>query len=238
LAKWSTAERVVFEQTIYDKLTENLGELKETGRKADSTDSWSYDYRNYSAPKVRKIHLGGVVLKTPKMRVSTCGIHPAYDYDIPRFALEWLEWEDKTMLIVDLHPSRDIVLYPDYVEKYLKPLYPIAKKALEIPGTSIERSIPTPRSYPLSAQYSRYAISGEYALEQTEQAWHLALKYLDVWLEDWKKGKAITDPEEKKMNKRRLEMMSESYRTLDPGARLWIRLGGEKLAKEMQEFSW
>jgi hypothetical protein len=133
------------------------------------------------------------------MQVSTCGIHPAYDYDIPRFALEWLERKDHTMLIVDLHPVKDIVLYPDYVEKYLKPLHPIVNKALEIPGTEKEIRIPTPRSYPMTAQYSRYALHGKYAIEQTEQAWDLALKYLDVWLEDWKKGEPITDPEDRRL---------------------------------------
>ena len=240
MAKWSTAERVVFEQTVLDKIEAVVGKLNETGKKADSKNSWAYDYRNYSAPKIRKVHIGGVTLRppAPKMQVSTCGIHPAYEYDIPRFALEWLERQEHTMFIVDLHPVKDIILYPDYVEKYLAPLHPIFNKSLEIPGTKTDLTAPSPRQYPMADQYSRYAIHGEYVPEQTEQAWDLALKFLDVWLEDWKKGEPLKDSEEKKLNERRFEAMSELYRTLDPGARFWIRLGGEKLAKEMQGFSW
>lgn len=240
MEKWSTAERINFEQSIYDKIKNVVGNLKETGRKAESKPVSMYDYRNYSAPKIRKVHLGGVAVRppAPKMQVSTCGIHPDFNYDIPRFALEWLERKDATMLIVDLHPARDIVLYPDYVEKYLEPLYLLRNKSLEIPGTSRETSITTVRDYPLAVQYSRYSVHGDYPLEQTEKAWDLALKYLDVWLEAWKKAQPITHPEEKKHLQKRLEMMSEAYRRLDPGARFWIRIGGEKLAKEMQGFSW
>ncbi len=230
----------MFEETFYDKINSVVGDLEETERIADSKESCSYEYRNYSGPKIRKLHLGGVVFRppAPEVRTSTCGIHPAYDYDFPRFGCLWSERKDKTLLIVDLHPVRDIVLYPDYVEKYLKPLHPLAKDALEIPGMEKEVRMPHPRSYWLSAQFSKYFIRGRFPVEQTGKAWDLALKYFDVWLEGWKKGEPIQDPEEKKMNQKRLEMMSEAYRILDPGARLWISVGGEQLAKEMQEFSW
>jgi len=58
--------------------------------------------------------------------------YPADDYDLPIFGSDIMEKKEQATLILDLHPLADLVLIPEYRERYLDPVASIWKKHMEL----------------------------------------------------------------------------------------------------------
>jgi hypothetical protein len=211
----------------------------------DTQSAWDFNtpmatgyYRPYvikGSDKVEKIVIGELhYLK----RAKYCALNltASDDYDLPVFACEFDETSSRVGVTVDLMPLVDVVIHPEYREKYLDPLSDLWRKYRAIPGLTKEGRCLVQRRYApwpwARSTMSPYPIDGNIVEpEERSKVIEAVVSYARVWFDFLKHAEPIQDPAYKQEMLTRKRTLQKYYRDLDPGGEVIKKIFGEEKHK-------
>jgi hypothetical protein len=155
------------------------------------------------------------------------------DYDLPIFACEFDETSKRLSVTVDLMPLVDVVVHPEYREKYLDPLADIWRRYRTVPGLTDEGRCLVQRRYgpwPWAREtLSPYPIDGRIAdPDHRYKSIEAIVAYARVWIDLLKKAQPVTDEGYRREMLIRKRAMQKYYRDLDPGGEVIKKIFGEE----------
>lgn len=141
--------------------------------------------------------------------------YPADDYDFPILGSDIMEKKDQATLILDLHPVADLVVRPDYRERYLDPIAPVWKKYLDLNNDH------NPNAW-YRSMLSPFFVTSR--LKMTPEDRSPAVRQLDCLIEYTEyffnslvaKAKPVQKEQAQQARVKR-DAVKELYRTKDPG---------------------
>lgn len=230
----------------HHKLFEGIElEPLETYLGMDTKPAWDYKtpmasgfYKPYlikGSDKIEKIVIGELHYMR-RAKYCILSMTASDDYDLPVFACEFDESAPRLSITIDLMPMVDIVVHPQYREKYLDPLSDVWRKYRTIPGFTKEGRCLIQRRYAswpwARATLSPYPLDGK--IEEPGDRYRTIeaiIEYARFWLDLLKKAEPVKDPDYKQEMLTRKRAMQKYYRDLDPGGEVIKKLFGEEKHK-------
>lgn len=227
----------IFEGIELERLNSYIG--------MDTSSAWDFKtpmatgyYRPYTikgSDKIEKIVVGELhYLKRAKYCILN--MTASDEYDLPVFACEFDETSTRVGVTIDLMPLVDMVIHPEYREKYLDPLADLWRSYRSIPGLTKEGRCLVQRRYGpwpwARATQSPYTLDGH--IEEPENRSKIVeacAAYARVWLGFVKKAEPIKDPAYKQEMLTRKRTLQKYYRDLDPGGEVIKKIFGDEKHK-------
>ena len=185
---------------------------------------------SFCTDKIEKLSVG-FQISMKRVAMNPLIITPNDDYDFPMFAAEFAEDPGGVLLLVDMHPLRDLVIDSWYREKYLDPVEPIWK---EYPD--VQRQINPYAWY--RAFLSPFSIGSRYKVEGSDRSkLSRVADWLDKYLEYYldyviPNAVPVEDPQAKEFAMKKKKAIRETYQIRDPGGEMLVQALGVDLAKK------
>jgi hypothetical protein len=211
----------------------------------DTGSAWDFKtpmatgyYRPYTikgSNRVEKITIGELhYMKRAKYCILN--LTASDDYDLPVFACEFDETAARVGVTIDVMPLVDIVVYPEYREKYLDPVADLWRQYRTIPGLTTEGRCLVQRRYGpwpwARATQSPYTLDGHIVQpEDRGSIVEACAAYARIWLDCLKKAEPLKDSPYKQEMLARKRTLQKYYRDLDPGGEVIKKIFGEEKHK-------
>jgi len=208
----------------------------------DTRPAWDFStpmatgyYRPYTikgSGKIEKIVIGELhYLKRAKYCILN--LTASDDYDLPVFACEFDETSARVGVTVDLMPLVDIVIHPEYREKYLDPLAGVWRTYREINGFTKQGRCLVQRRYApwpwARATLSPYPLDGNIVEPENRQTvMEAVVAYARIGLDFLREAAPVQDPLYKQEMLTRKRTLQQYYRDLDPGGEVIKKIFGEE----------
>ncbi|MCX8127083.1 MAG: hypothetical protein N3E40_08130, partial [Dehalococcoidia bacterium] len=168
----------------------------------------------FSLDKVEKLVIGSWAIMKKLCVVFILG-YPADSYDFPVLASDITEKQDQAVLILDLHSLADLVMKPEYRERYLDPLASVWKKYLDLNNdynpNAWYRSLLSP--YAITSRLNMTADDRSPAVRQLD----CLVEYTEYFFDNLVVKAKPVSPEEAQKALVRKQAIKDLYRTKDPG---------------------
>ncbi len=184
-------------------------------------------FRAYKAQKIEKFSIAEFCL-APGMDYINASIRAYPEYNIPRFAFNYMVFPDKIQFDVDLYPAVDIALRQDYIDKYYELLtetYLREKKAPYFDWKLSERSW-------VRVSASPYFFMSATDIENAEKVKSIILEYLDVELKIIKEEEKVSQ-EEAVHIKFRSDYITDMLLEREPEKHLLEKAFGKELTERL-----
>jgi len=188
----------------------------------------SIDIEVYEAEKIEKVVLCTIKLHETGVLEASVLVWPEEGYDLPIF------WCNLTQVptimnvpIFDFIPLLDIVVWPEYAERYMPGLGDLKIKALEILGDTVldkATDLPSLVAYALSP----YKIVANITEDGVTRIPQIAQAYIEEYLMHWKKADPLPAGPEREFSIRKKASTRKLMKGNDPGYPFMIDVFGEE----------
>jgi len=207
-------------------------------------------------PKLSRIEVeGGTIslelFKTNKLeKVVFCTIRMHESGVIESTAMAWPDdnhnlpilWCNLTIVpsvmnvpIFDFVPMMDIVVWPDYAERYVAGISELHDKALEILGETVTDkavNLPSLTVYTLSP----YRLIAKVTDEGIEKTSEVLKAYISEYIKLWEKASTLDDDPEKQFYLKKKAATRKLMKANDPGYAFMIDVFGEEATKKVFDY--
>jgi hypothetical protein len=203
------------------------GELK----RVESVDG-SVDLSVFKADKIEKIVFSIIKINSASVSEESVIVWPADTHDLPILWLNLTQMPGMNILIFDLIPLMDIVVWPRYGENYMTLLSEARSKVVDSLKDTITDKAFELRSlvaYALSP-YKLLLMLADEGVAMVPQA---VSDYVTAYRECWKKSEPLTSGEAHDFYLRKKKATRKLMRENDPGYPFMINIFGESNTKKV-----
>jgi len=181
----------------------------------------------FTGEKIEKMVIAEMSL-APGMSYTLISIKPTVQYNVPRFGANYMEMPEKIQFDVDLYPAVDLVLYPEYLDKYyenLKDIYASEKKASYFEWKLSDHSW-------MRAMTSPYYFMSGTNRENEDKVHTLIYVYADAWMIMWKEAGPVLEEASKEIQHRR-DIALKTLLEREPERHLLENIFGKELTDKI-----
>lgn len=208
-----------------EKLSLNEAEM-DKGLKRTEFKEGFMDMEMFGAEKIEKAIFSITVMYEPSMTENSVIVWPADDYDLPFYWCSLTQMPGMNILIIDFMPLMDVVLCPQYGEKYLLDLQVIKNSATEkLKDGILDKafSLSTKTKWAFSPQSTVFLLTDEIIHDLGP----VVDEYSKLYIKLWQEAKTFDQDEERQFCKRKKEATRKLLRENDPGYYPLLNILGE-----------
>jgi len=199
----------------------------EPGLKRIEVPGGTIDLEVFEGDKIEKVVFSSIKVHEMSVAEESVIIWPADYYDIPVLWCNLTAMPGMNVSILDFIPLMDIVVWPDYAERYLALLPEIKEETLEILKETI-----TEKDFPLSSivgwTMSPYRTLLKLTDEGIPKIPAVLSLYCNAYAELLRKAVPSTYAEDRKFSKRKKEGVRKLMKENDPGYPIMLSIFGEE----------
>jgi hypothetical protein len=192
----------------------------------------SIDLEIFKAEKVEKVVLSTVRIHARSVSEGSVFVWPADSYDLPLFWYNLTQMPGMNMFIADLTPMVDIVVWPEYGEKYLDDLHAVKNSAIEkLKDGIVEKELrfSTKTMWAMSPHCTILSLTDAGASELDP----IIDEYTALYLRLWEGAAPMGESEESEFSKRKKKATRKTMKENDPGYPFMVNVFGEEKTKKM-----
>ena len=183
----------------------------------------------FSADKVEKAVICTIWLHETSVMEATAMVWPD---DIHNFPVLWCNLTVvptvMNVLIFDFIPMLDIVVWPEYAEKFITSMQGLKSSAMEILGADVKDKsvdIPSQSVYALSP----FKMAATVSDDGIEKVPDLIREYTENYIELWKNAEPVKEGTEKDFYLSKKAATSKLMKANDPGYHFMLDVFGEEM---------
>ena len=159
-------------------------------------------------------------------------VWPEDHYDLPLFWCNLSQMAGMNIFINDLSPLTDVVVWPEYGEKYLNDLQTVKDHALErLKDGILDKNfkLNTKTAWTLSPHHAIFSIT----VESIQRLSPIVDEICQLYLKLWKDSRPINQNEEAQFCKRKKAAVKKMMKENDPGYYFMINIFGEENTRKV-----
>ena len=190
------------------------------------------DIEMFKAEKIEKLTFSTIKIHESSVSEGSVLVWPEDTYDLPLFWCNLTQMPGMNIFINDFSPLMDIVVWPQYGEKYLDDLLAIKDSAAEkLKDGMVEREfkLSTKTAWALSPHRTVFSLTDACIPRLVP----IVDEYTKLYLKLWQDSASIEKNEEKKFCKRKKEALRKMMEENDPGYHFMVNIFGEDKTRKV-----
>lgn len=192
----------------------------------------SIDITMFKAEKIEKLTLSTIKIHESSVSEESVLVWPEDTYDLPLFWCNLTQMPGMNIFINDFSPLMDIVVWPQYGERYLDELMTIKDSAVEkLKEGIVEREfkLSTKTTWTLSPHRTIFSLMDAFIPRLVP----IMNEYCKLYLKLWQGSASIEKNEERQFCKRKKEAVRKMMKENDPGYHFMVNIFGEDKTRKV-----
>ena len=190
------------------------------------------DLTMFKTEKIEKLTFSTIKIHESSVIEQSILIWPEDSYDLPLFWCNLTQMPGMNIFINDFTPLTDIVVWPQYGEKYLDDLQAVKSSAadkLKEGMVDKEFILSTKTAWALSPHKTIFSIRDEIISHLTP----ILVEYCSLYLKLWRDARPIEQSEEGEFCKRKKAAVRKMMKENDPGYFFMVKVFGEDKTRKV-----
>jgi len=196
------------------------------GLKRIEVEGGSIEIETFKAEKIEKLTFSTIKIHESSVSEESLLVWPEDTYDLPLFWCNLTQMPGMNIFINDFSPLMDVVVWPQYGEKYLDDLLAIKDSAAEkLKDGMVERKfkLSTKTAWALSPHRTIFSLTDACI----PRLGPIVDEYCKLYLKLWQDSAPIKKHEERQFCKRKKEALRKMMKENDPGYHFMVNIFGE-----------
>jgi len=221
-----------------DRMRSNLGQLKLQEVSLDEAltkievEGGSIDLSLHKTDKIEKLTFSTISIHASSVAESSLLAWPEDGYNLPLFWCNLTSMPGMNIFINDFTPLTDIVMWPQYGERYLDDLMAVKSSAAnELKEGMVDKAFPlsTKTAWALSPHCTVFSLQDEVI----PRLGSVVEQYCKLYLKLWQEAVMIEKGEERQFAQRKKEAVRKMMKENDPGYYFMVNIFGEDTTRQV-----
>jgi len=190
------------------------------------------DLTMYKCHKVEKLTFSTIKIYESSVSEESLLVWSEDNYDLPLFWCNLTQMPGMNIFINDFTPLMDIVVWPNYGEKYLDDLLAVKNSAAEqLKEGMVDKAftLSTKTAWALSPHCTIFSLKDE----SISQLASIVDQYCTLYLKLWQEATLIEPKEERQFAQRKKEAVRKMMKENDPGYYFMVNIFGEDKTRKI-----
>ncbi len=229
------------EKDFLAQIRKNLGQmaLKEVAidesMKKIEAEGGAIDLSLLKVEKIEKLTLSTITLHEASVSEASILAWPEDGYNLPLFWCNLTRMPGMNIFINDFTPLTDIVMYPQYGERYLDDLMSAKSTAAEtLKEGMVDKSftLSTKTVWALSPHYTVFSLTDE----MIPKLGPVIEEYCKLYIKLWEEAVRIENSEERQFSQKKKAAVRKMMKENDPGYYFMVNIFGQDMTTKVFDF--